>query len=70
MLQPMGSQSQRANEQPPPAPQFEGISSLVLSLFYCPAFTDIHDYWKAIALTIQTFVDKLMSLLFSNASGS
>ena len=65
----MGSQSQRATEQQP-APQFEGISSSVLSLFYCPAFTYIHDYWKTIALTIQTFVDKVMSLLFSNVSGS
>ena len=27
-------------------PQFEGINSLVLSLFYCPALTSIHDYWK------------------------
>ena len=29
-----------------PAPQFEGISSSVLSLFYCPALTSIYDYWK------------------------
>ena len=28
------------------APQFEGISSLALSLFYCPALTSMHDYWK------------------------
>ena len=27
-----------------PTPQFEGISSSVLSLFYCLAFTSIHDY--------------------------
>ena len=29
-----------------PTPQFEGISSSVLSLFYCPIFTSVHDYWK------------------------
>ena len=27
-------------------PQFEGISSLGLSLFYYPTLTSIHDYWK------------------------
>ena len=26
--------------------QFEGINSLVLSLFYCPALTFVHDYLK------------------------
>ena len=29
-----------------PAPQFEDISSLALSLFYHPALTSIQDYWK------------------------
>ena len=29
-----------------PAPQFEGINSLALSLFHCPALTPMHDYWK------------------------
>ena len=28
------------------APQFEGIISSAVSLFYCPALTSIHDYWK------------------------
>ena len=28
------------------ATEFEGINSLVLSLFYCPALKSIHDYWK------------------------
>ena len=31
------------------APQFESISSSVLSLLYGPAVTSIHDYWKNIA---------------------
>ena len=26
--------------------QFESISSLALSLFYCPALTSVQDYWK------------------------
>ncbi|KAB0337681.1 hypothetical protein FD754_025047 [Muntiacus muntjak] len=29
-----------------PTPQFERISSLVLSLVYGPTFTSVHDYWK------------------------
>ena len=29
-----------------PPPQFEGINSSALSLFYCPALTFIHDHWK------------------------
>ena len=27
-------------------PQFKGINSLALSLFYCPALISIPDYWK------------------------
>ena len=38
------------------------ISILCCSnLFYCPALTSIHDYWKNQALTMQTFVGKVMS---------
>ena len=29
-----------------PAPQLEGINSMVLSLLYGPPLTSIHDYWK------------------------
>ena len=28
------------------APQFKGTSSSAFSLFYCPALTSLHDYWK------------------------
>ena len=28
------------------APLFKGINSLMLNIFYCPALTSIHDYWK------------------------
>ena len=49
-------------------PQFESISSSVLSILYGPALTDDPDYWKTIALTRQTFVSKVTSLLFSMLS--
>ena len=37
---------------------------LVLSFLYSPNNTSIHDYWKTIESTRQTFVGKVMSLLF------
>ena len=46
-------------------PQFQSISSSVLSFPYGPTLTSIHDYWKKQSLTIQTFVRKVMSLLFN-----
>ena len=49
-------------------PQFENINSLVLSLLYGPTLMYIDDYRKAIVLTIQTFVGKVMSLLFNTLS--
>ena len=49
-----------------PLPQFKSISSSVLSLLYGPTLTSVPDYWKQnIALTIQTFVGKVISLLFN-----
>ena len=42
--------------------------SSVLSLFYSPTLTSIHDYWKNHSLTVQTFVSKVMSLLFNTLS--
>ena len=52
------------------SPHFKGISSLVLSLFYCPVLSYIHTWLleKNIALTIWTFVGKIMSLLFNMPS--
>ena len=53
-----------------PAPQLESINSLAPSLLYGP--TLIHPYMTAgetIALTIWTFVVKVMSLLFNTVSG-
>ena len=47
----------------------QSINSLVLSLLYGPTLTFIHDYWKkTIALTMQSFVGKVMSLLFNMLS--
>ena len=51
-----------------PVPQFESINSLVLNLVYGPTVTSMHDYWKNIALTIWTFVGKVISLLFNMLS--
>ena len=36
----------RDSEESSPAPQFESVSSLVLSLLYDPTLTSVHDYWK------------------------
>ena len=49
-------------------PQFKSISSLVLSFLYGPTLISIHDYCKAIAVTMQNFVGKVMSLLFNTLS--
>ena len=51
-----------------PASQFEGISSLALSLLYVPILRSVHDYWKNHGLNIWTFVGKVMSLLFNMLS--
>ena len=50
------------------APKFKSIISASLSLLYDPILTSIHDYWKTIALTIWTFVSRVMSLLFNTLS--
>ena len=46
----------RDSQESSPAPQFESISSSVLSLLYGPSLTSTCDYWKTIALNIQTFI--------------
>ena len=62
------SYSSRDSQESSPTPQFESINSLVLSFFYSPTLTSIHDYGKTIALTRWTFVGKIMSLLFNMLS--
>ena len=39
-------------------------SSKASGFLYSPTLTSIHDYWKTIALTRQTFVGKVISLHF------
>ena len=51
-----------------PILQFKSINSLALSFLYSPTLTSIHDYWKTIARARQTFVGKVMSLLFDMLS--
>ena len=48
--------------------QSKSIKSSVLSFFYSSTLTSIHDYWQTVALTRQTFVSKIMFLLFDMLS--
>ena len=58
----------RNSQESSPTPQSKHINSLVLSLFYCLALISIHDYWKTIALTLWTFVSKVMPLFLDMLS--
>jgi len=51
-----------------PAPQFEGINSLVLCFFIVQLSQPYVTIGKIIALTIRTFVGRVMSLLFNTLS--
>ena len=57
--------SPRDSQESSPTPQFRSINSLVFSFLYGPTLKSIQDYWKTTALTRQTFVGKVMSLLFN-----
>ena len=46
----------------------ESISSSALNFLYDPTLTSINDYWKNHIFTIQTFVSKVISLLFNMLS--
>ena len=43
--------SQDPQESSPPAPQFEGLNSLMLCLLYGPALTTVHDHWDSLDYT-------------------
>ena len=58
----------RDSQEFSPAPQSESINFSRLGLLYGPTLTSIHDYWKTTALTVWTFVRKVMSLLFNTMS--
>ena len=60
--------SPRDSQEFSPTPQFKSIHTLVFSFLYSPTLTSICDYWKTIALIRQTFVDKVMSVLFNMLS--
>ena len=65
----MGSpRSPRDSQESSLIPKFKSINSSALKFHYSPTITSIHDYWKNQSLTRQTFVGKVMSLLFNMLS--
>ena len=61
--------SPRDFQESSPTPEFESINFSVLSFVYKPTLTSIYDHCKkTIALTRQTFVGKVISLLFNMLS--
>ena len=60
----------RDSQESSPTPQFTSINSLVLTFFMIQLSHPYMTTGKAIALTIQTFVSKVMSLLFNMLSRS
>ena len=58
----------RDTQESSPMTQFKSINSSVLSLLYGPPLTSYMTTGKMIALNIQTFVDKVISLLFNMLS--
>ena len=57
--------SPRDFQESSPTPQYKSINYSALSLLYGPTLTSIHDYWKNYHFDIQTFVGKVISLLFN-----
>ena len=58
----------RDSQESSPAPQFQGINSSVLWLPYGPVLKSYMTTGKTIALTIWTFVSRMVSLLFNKLS--
>ena len=58
----------QGTQESSPTPQFKSINSSVLSFLHSPPLTSIHDHWKNHSLTRQTFVGKVISLLFNMLS--
>ena len=57
--------SPRDSQESALKPKFKSINSSAVSFLYSPILTSIMTNWKTIALTRQTFVDKVMSQLFN-----
>ena len=55
----------RDSQESSSTPQFKSINSLVLSFLHTPTLTSMHDHWKNHSFTRQTFVGKVMSLLYN-----
>ena len=62
--------SPRDSQESSPTSQFEGISSMVLSLLYGLILTSIDDYWKNHSFDFMDLCRKMMSLLFNMLSRS
>ena len=60
--------SPRDSQESSPTPQFKSTNSLAVSFLYSPTLTSNMTTGKTIALTRQTFVGKVMSLLFNMLS--
>ena len=60
--------SPRDSQESSPTSQFKSINSSALSFLHSPTLTSIHDHGKTIALTRQTSVGKVMSLLYNMLS--
>ena len=58
----------RNSQKSSPAPQFESINCLALSLHYGPTHIHIYDYWKNHSFDCMDLVGKVMSLLFNTLS--
>ena len=61
--------SPRDSQESSPTPQFKSINSSALSFLYSPTSHLYMTTGKTIALTRQTFVGKVISLLFNFLSG-
>ena len=57
--------SPRNAQESSPAPHFERLNSLALSLLYGPTFISVHDYWKNHSFDYTALVGKVMSLGFN-----
>ena len=60
--------SPRDSQESSPTPRFKSISSVALNFLYSPTLHPYITTGKTIALTRQTFVGKVMSLLFNRLS--
>ena len=58
----------RGSQESSLTPRFKSIASAVLSFFYGPTLTSIHDYWKKHSFDYTDFASKVIPLLFNMLS--